>query len=129
MSDTRLSAEVVSRFQRLKAECQQIGQKMAELEGDKNDHECGPRPPAAPRCRRLTRSAARPRSLVIETLSKTDEGRRCFRMVGGVLVERTVKEVLPAVADKRDNVRPLPRRAAPRAPHPPAPRCCRSTRC
>ncbi len=26
-----------------------------------------------------------------------DAGRRCFRLVGGVLVERTVGEVLPAV--------------------------------
>jgi len=26
-----------------------------------------------------------------------DTGRRCFRLVGGVLVERTVGEVLPAV--------------------------------
>lgn len=35
--------------------------------------------------------------IVIETLRGVDEGRRCFRMVGEVLVERTVKDVLPAL--------------------------------
>ena len=35
--------------------------------------------------------------VVIETLKETDGARKCFRMVGGVLVERTVAEVLPAV--------------------------------
>lgn len=32
--------------------------------------------------------------------------RKCFRLVGGILVERTVKEVVPAVKTNRDNVRP-----------------------
>ena len=33
--------------------------------------------------------------LVIATLKDIPAERRCFRMVGGVLMERTVKEVLP----------------------------------
>ena len=33
-----------------------------------------------------------------------DADRKCFRMVGGVLVERTVKEVLPALTSNRDQV-------------------------
>lgn len=32
--------------------------------------------------------------IVIETLSAVDGERKCFRMVGGVLVERTVSDVL-----------------------------------
>lgn len=40
--------------------------------------------------------------LVIETLQNVDADRKCFRMVGGVLVERTVKEVLPALTTNRD---------------------------
>ena len=32
-------------------------------------------------------------------MEKLDGARRCFRMVGGVLVERTVGEVLPAVRE------------------------------
>ena len=42
--------------------------------------------------------------LVIETLQDVDKDRKCFRMVGGVLVERTVKEVLPALTTNRDQV-------------------------
>lgn len=42
--------------------------------------------------------------LVIETLQNVDADRKCFRMVGGVLVERTVKEVLPALTSNRDQV-------------------------
>jgi prefoldin subunit 2 len=37
---------------------------------------------------------------VIETLQETQRTapeRKCFRMIGGVLVERNVKEVLPAL--------------------------------
>ncbi len=43
--------------------------------------------------------------LVIETLGGVSGDRRCFRMIGGVLVERTVKEVLPALEANRDKVR------------------------
>lgn len=35
--------------------------------------------------------------LVIDSISPLEPERKCFRMVGGVLVERTVKEVLPAL--------------------------------
>jgi prefoldin subunit 2 len=36
-----------------------------------------------------------------------DSDRRAFRMVGGVLVERTVGEVLPVVTDNRKKVSTL----------------------
>jgi len=42
--------------------------------------------------------------LVEETLTPLDEKRRAFRLVGGVLVERTVGEVLPSVISNRENV-------------------------
>ena len=35
--------------------------------------------------------------LVLETLSPLPKDRKCFRMINGVLVERTVKDVLPAL--------------------------------
>ena len=35
--------------------------------------------------------------LIIGTLKKTLSDQRCFRMVGGVLMEQTVNEVLPAL--------------------------------
>jgi prefoldin subunit 2 len=42
--------------------------------------------------------------LVVDTLSKLNNDRKAFRMVGGVLVERTVGDVLPAVTQNFDGV-------------------------
>ena len=42
--------------------------------------------------------------LVEETLAPLDPDRRAYRLVGGILVERTVKEVLPSVTSNRENV-------------------------
>ena len=47
-------------------------------------------------------------SLVIDTLKEVDETRKCYRMVGGVLVERTVKEVLPALENNKEQVNKNP---------------------
>ncbi|NWH78604.1 PFD2 protein, partial [Piaya cayana] len=35
---------------------------------------------------------------------EADPTRKCFRMVGGVLVEHTVKEVLPALESNREQI-------------------------
>lgn len=40
----------------------------------------------------------------MDALKKVDSERRCFRMVGGVLVERTVKDVLPALQYNSEQV-------------------------
>eukprot|EP01027_Heterolobosea_sp_BB2_P009155 GEZU01013538.1.p1 GENE.GEZU01013538.1~~GEZU01013538.1.p1 ORF type:complete len:118 (+),score=29.03 GEZU01013538.1:331-684(+) len=42
--------------------------------------------------------------LVVGTLQKLEPERRCFRLVGGVLVERTVAEVLPAVQKNLEGI-------------------------
>nr|CAG4649030.1 EOG090X0L97 [Polyphemus pediculus] len=76
--------EIVQGFQRLRTEQRQLASKLSELEMDLNEHK-----------------------LVIETLQNVDADRKCFRMVGGVLVERTVKEVLPALTTNRDQMTKL----------------------
>ena len=43
-------------------------------------------------------------SLVVEALKEVDGSRKCFRLVGGVLVERTVNEVLPALTSNYEQV-------------------------
>jgi prefoldin subunit 2 len=43
--------------------------------------------------------------LVVETLDPLDGDRKCFRMVNGVLVERTVKDVLPTLKTNSDGLK------------------------
>uniref|UniRef100_A0A8C7WSC5 Prefoldin subunit 2 n=1 Tax=Oryzias sinensis TaxID=183150 RepID=A0A8C7WSC5_9TELE len=72
---------VVATFQRMRQEQRSMASKAAELEMDINEH-----------------------SLVIETLKEVDPSRKCYRLVGGVLVERTVKEVLPALENNKEQL-------------------------
>ena len=43
--------------------------------------------------------------LVLETLDPLPEDRKCFRMINGVLVERTVKDVIPALKTNADGLK------------------------
>ncbi|XP_005097344.1 prefoldin subunit 2 [Aplysia californica] len=43
--------------------------------------------------------------LVIEVLKGVDPNRKCYRMIGGILVERTVDVVLPGLATSRDKMK------------------------
>ncbi|KAI7875354.1 Prefoldin beta-like protein [Lichtheimia hyalospora FSU 10163] len=67
-------AEITQQYNKYKNELQQLAQKVGELESEVEEHK-----------------------LVIDSISPLEPDRKCFRMVGGVLVERTVKEVLPAL--------------------------------
>eukprot|EP00526_Cylindrotheca_closterium_P022316 CAMPEP_0113614740 /NCGR_PEP_ID=MMETSP0017_2-20120614/7330_1 /TAXON_ID=2856 /ORGANISM="Cylindrotheca closterium" /LENGTH=118 /DNA_ID=CAMNT_0000523933 /DNA_START=393 /DNA_END=749 /DNA_ORIENTATION=- /assembly_acc=CAM_ASM_000147 len=68
-------------YRDIMAECQRLMQKIAELEVDRNEH-----------------------MLVEETLKPLDPSRRAYRLVGEVLVERSVAEVLPSVTANKDNL-------------------------
>ena len=72
---------IIARYRALSTECTNLTQKIAELDQDRNEH-----------------------SLVAETLKPLDSSRRAFRLIGGVLVERTVGEVLPSVVNNKENV-------------------------
>merc|ERR1711988_470211 len=67
---------IVRRFQEMRDEKQQLAQKIAEMTTEKNEH-----------------------SMVVSTLEPLDPNRKAWRLVGGVLVERTCGEVLPAVRE------------------------------
>ena len=50
-------------------------------------------------------SPNRPCRLVLETLKPLPEDRKCFRMINGVLVERTVKDVVPQLQTNSDGLK------------------------
>ncbi|KAL7420353.1 Cochaperone prefoldin complex subunit [Cryptotrichosporon argae] len=69
--------EIQILFQRYRTELQNLAQKIGELEGELDEH-----------------------SLVLNTLQpllETEPTRPCFRLIGGVLVERTVKDAVPTL--------------------------------
>lgn len=43
--------------------------------------------------------------LVLETLEPSPPDRKCFRMINGVLIERTVKDVIPALKTNSDGLK------------------------
>lgn len=43
--------------------------------------------------------------LVTETLQPLPSERKCFRLINGVLVERTIKDVLPALQTNSDGLK------------------------
>ncbi|XP_048589035.1 prefoldin subunit 2 [Nematostella vectensis] len=78
----KLSPETILQlFNQLRQEYTNIITKVHELEMDQSEH-----------------------SIVIEALKEVDASRKCFRMIGGVLVERTVGDVLPALDNNRSQL-------------------------
>ncbi|XP_046670410.1 prefoldin subunit 2 isoform X1 [Homalodisca vitripennis] len=73
--------EVYNSFQTLRNEQRTLANKISELEYDLNEHK-----------------------IVIDTLKDLDGDRKCFRMVGGVLCEKTVKEVLPVLSTNKQQL-------------------------
>ncbi|KAK9289110.1 hypothetical protein L1049_017583 [Liquidambar formosana] len=65
----------------MRTELNQVYSKITELEMEVSEH-----------------------SLVIGAIQPLDPSRRCYRMIGGVLVERTIKEVLPAVQRNKEGL-------------------------
>ncbi|CAG5104910.1 Oidioi.mRNA.OKI2018_I69.chr1.g1662.t1.cds [Oikopleura dioica] len=69
--------EIVQHFQNLCGQQRQYQGKLAELRQEKGEHE-----------------------LVAATLKDADSSRKAWRLVGGVLTERTVGEILPALEEQ-----------------------------
>lgn len=42
--------------------------------------------------------------IVIDTLKNVDPKRKCYRMIGGVLCERTVEDVMPTLVTNKEQV-------------------------
>lgn len=65
---------IINQYKILRQQVQTIAAKIQELESEQNEH-----------------------MLVLRTIKDLDPNRRCYRSIGGVLVERTLAEVVPAV--------------------------------
>merc|ERR1712098_643737 len=73
--------EIVQGFQQLCQMQRQLHQKLAEIKQERGEHE-----------------------LVADSLRKAEPERKAWRLVGGVLTERTVGEVLPALESQIENL-------------------------
>jgi prefoldin subunit 2 len=73
--------QIIGTYKAMRAEIRQMAEKIAELEVETSEHD-----------------------RVIQTLKNLPPTRKAYRMVGGILVERTVQEVLPAVSSNRDGI-------------------------
>jgi len=63
---------VAQRYKQLQQEAQVLVQKLMEIEDEKKENE-----------------------LVLESISKLEDGRKCWRLINGVLMEKTKLEVVP----------------------------------
>ena len=72
---------IAAKWNSLRSEIQQMYSKVTELDMELSEHR-----------------------LVITALEPMDPSRRCYRAIGGVLVERTVDEVLPAVKRNKEGL-------------------------
>ncbi|KAF7309951.1 hypothetical protein MIND_00367700 [Mycena indigotica] len=77
--------EISQNYSRMQNELQSLAGKIGELEQESDEH-----------------------GLVLSTLNEAlaaDPHRKCFRLIGGVLVERTVQDVVPALQTNRDGIK------------------------
>ncbi|KAF4123444.1 prefoldin subunit 2 [Geosmithia morbida] len=75
-------ADLQATYSNYKNTLQQVAQRIGDIEQEAEEHK-----------------------LVLETLTPLDDNRKCFRLINGVLVERTVKEVIPALRTNQEGLR------------------------
>lgn len=94
-ADGHSRAELQNQYTNYKNTLQQLAQKIGDVEQEAEEHKYAvhrhflqqPRPAAK----------QPPRRLVLDTLGPVPKDRKCFRLINGVLVERTVEDVIPAL--------------------------------
>ncbi|KAA6429990.1 MAG: Prefoldin subunit 2 [Trebouxia sp. A1-2] len=91
MGESGLNSErdIINRFQELKQELNALSSKFNDIDNQAQEHDS-----------------------VIKALTPLDSNIKCFRLIGGVLVERTVAEVLPAVKGNGEQIRMVDLRIA-----------------
>ncbi|KAF2869318.1 Prefoldin beta-like protein [Massariosphaeria phaeospora] len=74
--------ELQTTYQTYKNTLQSVAQKIGDIEQETEEHK-----------------------LVLETLEPLSGDRKCFRMINGVLTERTVKEIVPILKTNSDGLK------------------------
>ncbi|KAL1131662.1 hypothetical protein AAG570_011275 [Ranatra chinensis] len=80
-SKTPTPAEIYNGFQTLRNEQRNLINKLSEVDIDLNEHK-----------------------IVIDTLKDLDGSRKCFRLIGGVLCEKTVGDILPGLINTKEQL-------------------------
>lgn len=73
--------QIVDQYNKMRQDQSQLMSRIAQLDGELHEH-----------------------SLVTTTLKSMEPTRRCHRLVGGVLIEKPVKDVLPEVEQAMENI-------------------------
>lgn len=76
-----MSQQLQAEYDGYKTALEQLSQKISELESESDEHR-----------------------IVLESLKPLDGGRRCMRMVGSVLIDQTVKDVIPTLELTREGL-------------------------
>lgn len=95
--------EILGTYKKMMADCQQIAAKISEVKlflSPSSEHKVITHSGHVPQLS-LERDEHK---LVIEQLSTLESERKAFRLIGGILVEKTVGEALPAVQQNYEGV-------------------------
>lgn len=76
-----MSQQLQKEYDNYKTALQQLSLKVSELESESDEHR-----------------------IVLESLKPLDGDRRCMRMIGSVLVDQTVKDVIPVLQQTREGL-------------------------
>ncbi|XP_011496005.1 PREDICTED: prefoldin subunit 2 [Ceratosolen solmsi marchali] len=79
--NAKSNEDIYAGFQSLRNEQRIMANKLSEMETELNEHK-----------------------IVIDTLKNVDSKRKCYRMIGGILCERTVEEVMPSLLINKDQL-------------------------
>lgn len=81
LPECKSEQEVIEHYNRIRQEQSNFMTRIAQTEAERHEH-----------------------NLVVETLEPLEPTRKCHNLVGGVLVERTVAEVLPMIKQSLGNL-------------------------
>ena len=81
LTSEQIEQRVAQKYQQLQKEAQILVSKLMEIEDEKKENE-----------------------LVLESISKLEDSRKCWRLINGVLMEKTKLEVIPEMRGVINNL-------------------------